>query len=44
MSTRYWNIAGSFIALYFFISAIMLIKLSAAAMAESLTEMIVLLI
>lgn len=44
MGSKYRNIAGSFIALYFFISAIMLIKASAAMMAESLTEKIVLLI
>lgn len=44
MDSKYLNIAGSFIALYFFISAIMLIKASAATMAESLTEKIVLLI
>ena len=44
MRSKYWNIAGSLAALYFFISVIMLIKSSAAMIAEALTESIVLVI
>ena len=44
MGSKYWNITGSIVALYFFVSAIMLIKESAKMMAEFLTENIVLVI
>ena len=44
MSSKYGNIAGSIIALYFFVSAIMLIKESASMMSEFLAENIVLVI
>jgi solute carrier family 34 (sodium-dependent phosphate cotransporter) len=44
LGSKYWNIAGSLTALYFFISAIMLIKESAGMMAEMLAEKIVLVI
>ncbi len=44
MGSKYVNIAGSFVSLYFFISAIMLIKESAGMMAEFLAEKIVLVI
>ncbi len=44
MSSKYRNVAGSIVALYFFISAIMLIKESAGLMAEFLAEKIVLVI
>jgi solute carrier family 34 (sodium-dependent phosphate cotransporter) len=44
LGSKYWNIAGSLTALYFFISAIMLIKSSAEMMAETLTKTIVLVI
>ncbi|MDP2901223.1 MAG: Na/Pi symporter [Candidatus Bathyarchaeota archaeon] len=44
MSSKYRNVAGSIVALYFFISAIMLIKESAGMMAEFLAEKIVLVI
>ncbi len=44
MGNKYGNILGSIVALYFFISAIMLIKESAGMMAEFLAEKIVLVI
>ena len=44
MGSKYWNVLGSLAALYFFISAIMLIKSSASMMATALTEGIVLII
>ena len=44
MGSKYWNVIGSLAALYFFISAIMLIKSSAQMMAETLTKTIVLVI
>ncbi len=44
MGSKYWNILGSLVALYFFVSAIMLIKTSASMMAEALTQSIVLVI
>ncbi len=44
MSSKYRNVAGSIVALYFFISAIMLIKESAGLMTEFLAEKIVLVI
>ena len=44
MGSKYRNIIGSVVALYFFISAIMLIKESAKMMAEVLAEKIVLVI
>ena len=44
MGSKYGNIIGSIVALYFFISAIMLIKESAGMMTEFLAEKIVLVI
>ncbi|MCX6648930.1 MAG: Na/Pi symporter [Candidatus Bathyarchaeota archaeon] len=44
MGSKYGNIIGSLVALYFFISAIMLIKESAGMMAAFLAEKIVLVI
>jgi len=44
MSAKYKNAAGSLLALYFFVSGIVLIKSSAVMMGESLAETIVLLI
>ncbi len=44
MSAKYKNILGSLIAIYFFISAIVIIKSSAKIMGASLAETIVLLI
>jgi solute carrier family 34 (sodium-dependent phosphate cotransporter) len=44
LGNKYGNIVGSIFALYFFISAIMLIKESAGMMAEVLAEKIVLVI
>ena len=44
MGSKYGNIIGSIVALYFFISAIMLIKESAGMMAAFLAEKIVLVI
>ncbi len=44
MSTKYKNMVVSLLAIYFFISAIVLIKSSAVIMGESLAEKIVLLI
>ncbi len=44
MGNKYLNIAGSLVSLYFFVSAIMLIKSSAALITEFLAEKIVLVI
>ncbi len=44
MSVKYRNILGAIIAIYFFISGIVLIKCSAVIMGESLAEKLVLLI
>ena len=44
MSVRYRNAAASLLAIYFFVSSIVLIKSSAVIMGESLAEKIVLLI
>lgn len=44
MSFKYRNVVGSILAIYFFVSGIVLIKSSAVILGESLTEKIVLLI
>ena len=41
MGSKYWNVVGSLVALYFFVSAIVLIKSSAALLGEWLAEKIV---